>query len=274
MDPALYCKAPKKNDPQKHLRAVFSVQGTHTSIKRSGIFLWVGHTRTIHKLRESPLKRKVESGSEQGTEAGFSLMEIIVTLALLSLISTILFQSVVTQWSNMQRVSAAFDRAQSQPLRAALFRDVARELVPAWPNSPERVFNGDGAGFEGMTLRPLSAGNRKLTVIKVALENDSTPQRLVIDTGDGQQTLVEGIENGQFDYFGMDGQWHEAWPPKANPGNGFFQDQAFFQTPALPEAIRLRFQISGTLALWVVPLENRHRLPFRLEGSSASGELF
>jgi prepilin-type N-terminal cleavage/methylation domain-containing protein len=215
------------------------------------------------------LKRKSESVRKLQHSAGFSLIEMIVTLALLSLISLILFQSAITQWSNMQRISLAFERAQNLPLREEIFRDVAGQLLPGWPEQQIGIFRGGPEGFSGITLRPFSALDHQLAPLDVRISNQGAGQSLIMGGEDANDILASEISNARFDYKAMDGSWHDRWPPETKPGNGFFTDQVYFETPQLPEVIRLRFSRSNTRHIWYVTPHNRNSLPFRLEDPNA-----
>lgn len=216
-------------------------------------------------VREAAAEGKDEYSPFRGGEAGFTLLETIVTLALISLISLILFQSVTTYWSNMQRVSAAFDRANSMALREAIFRNLVGEMVPGWPETPSQVFRADEDSFSGLTNRPFDTRHPRLLPLAVSLERGTGISRLIVRTGESAVVMIEGLEAARIDYRGMDGLWRSSWPPEANPGNGFFNDGDFFATPQLPESIRLEFVRGGKAHSWIVTLENAKTLPFRVQ---------
>lgn len=183
----------------------------------------------------------------------------IVTLAILSLMSVILFQSVTVQWSAMQRVSAAFDRAGAERVRETTFRQVLHGLVPAWPEQPRRGFRGDERGFSSVTDQPLTGTVSGLHPLTVSAEAET----LRLQVRDQAVILASG-RPAYFAYRGLNGDWYKSWPPESNPGNGFFQDGDYFDTPALPESVRVTFGGDETKQ-WVVHVGSSAGLPFRIQ---------
>jgi len=210
------------------------------------------------------VRDKWENCGSGDRRSGFTLLEVIVTLALLSLVSLLLFDASITQWSNMRRISHAFERANSLTLRELVFRDTVSALIPAWPDTDEPVFEGDGQGFAGMTAQPLAARARDLGFLEVSLEDGEAGRRLVLRQRESESVLLEDVGSARFAYRALDGSWYETWPPEENPGSGFFNDGQFFDTPQLPETIRLTFRRNGERGVWMVPIARAPHLPFRV----------
>lgn len=211
-------------------------------------------------------KHKEESVTTSGEQAGFSLFELIVALALVSLISVVLFQSVVTQWTNVQRVSAAVDQVRQIALREAVLRDVVGHIVAGWPEQAGTVFRGTDHGFSGLTARSTLPGRHGLFPLEVrVVDGDSGAQRLILRQEESTIGIIDSLDLARLSYRGLDNQWYERWPPEANPGNGFFDDGDYFPTPPLPEAVRIDFTFRGEKMSWIFALSRSKNLPLRAQ---------
>ncbi|TCP32956.1 prepilin-type N-terminal cleavage/methylation domain-containing protein [Rhodothalassium salexigens DSM 2132] len=208
--------------------------------------------------RQQPWSRRAASG-------GFSLIEVIVTLAIVSLVSTILFQSVTTHWGNMQRIDAAFDRAREGGVRAQVFRQVVVHLLPAWPEQEEARFRGGPSGFSGLTGQAASASEAALTPFSIEAVAGRGVGPLRLRLVDRDVVLADPVRDVRVEYLALNGRWLDRWPPEENPGNGFFSDGQYFDTPPLPEAIRIRFVDARGPQAWIATVGTSTGLPFRIQ---------
>ena len=219
----------------------------------------------MRSIKAAIVLDKQESDHGRNYQNGFTLVELIVALALLSLVSLFLFDAALTQWSNMQRISRAFAEVRSLTMREMIFRDVTQDMIPSWPESDEAEFQGTRDRFAGSTLRSLSDTPPHRLPLEAVLERGNDGHRLVLRQQSDELVLLEGLVRAGFDYRGLDGNWREAWPPEDNPGNGFFDDGQYYATPPLPETIRLRFSLDGQERVWIVAINSSPRLPFRIQ---------
>jgi general secretion pathway protein J len=179
--------------------------------------------RSIRATRPRPLAR--------ARQAGFTLVEVLVALILLSLLTMALFFSVrfgVTAW---QRGTGRSDQIHT----SMLVQDLLRRLIgQAYP-----LVLSDGSGngrvdFEGTStsldfLAPvpvaLASGGRARFKLSIERHGDgsdlvvtSRPELAAADAATelSRKTLLATIETAEFSYFGAvqsDGaaQWHDRW---------------------------------------------------------------
>ena len=169
--------------------------------------------------------------SAEGREAGFTLVEVLVAVTLLSLLSMALFFSVrfgVTAW---QRGTNRSDQVHA----SMLIQDLLRRLIGA--AYPLLLSDGSGKGwidFSGSSksldfLAPvpvaLASGGRGRFMLSSEPHGDlsdlvltSRPELVPRDTqaGPTRKTLLATLEAAEFSYFGAvrtgrAAQWHDHW---------------------------------------------------------------
>lgn len=125
------------------------------------------------------------------TDAGYSLMEVLVMLAITALLSATVLESVRAAASNGLRIERA-SRQASQPFVSLSAARLAVEGTRADYRDSENAFSGDRTGFSALTASPIVAD-------RAALE----PYRLYVEEGDGETVLVYEDTSGRFEV----GRW-------------------------------------------------------------------
>lgn len=193
--------------------------------------------------------------SDQCGEAGFTLVELLVALALFSLLATLLFGNVRFGLKAWQIGSAHAERVDSSMTAQNLLRRVISNAYP--------LFLLDGAGhsrvdFDGARDAVSFLGSAPMVVhgggrfrFKVLVERQQDRSELVMtatpelaDPQDRSMTtktlLLADVDRAEFSYFGAAaaepaGQWHDSWT----------------QLNELPKLVRLRVTFrSGDARLW------------------------
>jgi prepilin-type N-terminal cleavage/methylation domain-containing protein len=173
----------------------------------------------------------------RGPEVGFTLLEMLVTLVIVSVVTTLLWQALALTARIEQSLAGSQQTVQDQRLRAAWVQQALAGLaVPpgtetALRGSPTRIdavttappWPGS-AGPEAMVLEwrtgdPETAGWQRLTARRPATGE-------VFDLGAWDASL-------RFDYLNADGRWVPTWPP-----SGLAERAETAQRP-LPRAVRL-----------------------------------
>lgn len=219
----------------------------------------MGHCQNIDTTLSAPSR-----------DAGFSLLETLFALAIMSLASVALFQST----SSMLRLSDRAVKAGERTVNSALDRLAVTRLLgaimPSWPNSDEVVFSGDARKLTALSGAPLSvAPSGPQSILLMLSETGNGTQALVysdaINKTDRQEAwpLIEGLSaSARFEYMGVDQSWYRSWPPNSKPTRGHFNDAELLPAKALPEAVRLRDQ---EVIILSAPLSQTSVLPPRLD---------
>lgn len=184
---------------------------------------------------------------------GFTLMEMLVTLVLISFATMLMFQMLGSYRIANDRVRGQAGTIDRHALFQAWFRDSVHGLYAA----PRLHFLGDPAQFSATTLNPLYAPEGSPTAIKWSLRSDENGAAEIVYTEDGRERWYLPLQGGgevEFAYF--DEEWREVdtWPPKLGKVN----------PEALPAVVGLvrRFEDGDRPLLVAVlgPLEPPERL--------------
>ncbi len=201
-------------------------------------------------------------------QRGYSLLELIASLAIVSLVSAALFQSAGAWLQLSTRSSAAADDALASIATQQMFDRVVGGLIYAWRDEPAGYFIGAVDGFSGLTATPLHGVAPQLLAVEVAAlqPQDGRPGRIVYSAGGVDRWTLRTFDGATtFSYLGADGEWRTSWPPANNPEPGPFDDAAFFETPQLPLAIRVTVSESGGGEIWIADIKSNPPIPQRLQ---------
>lgn len=157
-------------------------------------------------------------GCVAGIQRGFSLMEMLVTLMLISFATMLMFQMLGSYRIANDRV-----RSQAGELdRQALFQEWFRDSVHGLYAAPRLHFVGDPAQFTATTLNPLYAPEGSPMRIGWSLRSNEGGFAEIAYAEDGVEQWHLPLQGGgevEFAYF--DGEWRETdtWPPKLGKVN-------------------------------------------------------
>ncbi len=215
------------------------------------------------------IKKKLPSRTNFESERGFSFIEMIVALAISSIVILVFFQSVQGWMRLSSRTYNATESAIRHTLKISQFQQSISGLTASWKERPEEVFHGDPSGFMGLTRTGLSNSVPILTQFEYRLEHIGGDQALQYKTKKTQWVMEKFPgDSSAFSYLGADLVWRPSWPPAETPEPGPFNDAAFLATPQLPLAIRL----TTPKAVWVATIASTPGLPFREQDLRDSGE--
>jgi len=150
--------------------------------------------------------------------SGFTLMEMLVTLVLISFATMLMFQM-------LGSYRVANDRVRSQAGnidRHALFQEWFRDSVHGLYAAPNLHFVGDPAKFSATTLNPLYAPEGSPTSIEWSLRADDRGAAEVVYAEDGREQWHLPLQGGgevEFAYFDADWREVDTWPPKLGKVN-------------------------------------------------------
>lgn len=184
----------------------------------------------------------VKSADQLSDSRGFSLVEVLVAIAIFSVISVVLFQSTSQQFQLVDRLAASVDRSLERVGSSATLESVLAGAVPGWPEDEEGVFRGNDRRFSGTTGAPLQSEVPGLASFSLSIVSDGYVETLVYESGDTVWELgrFNGL-NGAFEYLTLGGKWSNSWPPDEEISLPPFGDESWLQRPPLPRAVRFRF---------------------------------
>lgn len=204
---------------------------------------------------------------EKTAESGFTLLETLISLAILSVVSLALFQSTSSLLRITDRAVNAGERALETAVSRKTFRASVGGLQPGWVEEPLNVFNGDALGFSGISTGAPAFASVSLQPFSFALVLQTQGRIALEVNSDGKVWNLQSFSADQasFSYLGVDQTWYEVWPPENTPAPGFFNDKLFMKPPQLPLAIRLHGIDQNHQFDWVAAIAGAHVLPHRDE---------
>jgi general secretion pathway protein J len=146
------------------------------------------------------------------SRAGFTLMEMLVTLMLVSFTTMLMFQMLGSYRIANQRVQAQSGQIDRRALFQAWFRDSVNGLYA----DKDLAFDGSAIRFSGTTLNPLYASEGAPTVIEWQLARGDTQMEVVyLENGvERWRQSLEGSDDAHFAYVDADDKVQDGWPPK------------------------------------------------------------
>jgi len=199
------------------------------------------------------------------SRAGFTLLEMLVTLVLVSLVSLLLSQAMWQIGRVEYLLSGGQVRSMASSLHGEWTRDALAGLLPGQANTAER-FRGDALVLNGLSSAVPRYPEAGVGALKLTLQFDLARglTELVLD----QPATVSGFSSagvvpqvvllswpgqlGRWRYQDAGGTWHDSWPPPlANAA------------PALPALIALDTGLPDLAVLYAAPQGKDVGLPTR-----------
>lgn len=169
-----------------------------------------------------PSKRPEPVIGHRGAAAGFTLLEMLVTLGVVAMAVTLVAQLLGQMQRVEQRLTEAGLRASTELVRREWVAAAIEGLLPGAPGSDERV-KGDDRSLQGLTLSAPEAGGTSVSAMRLALRREPADDatRLEIrlaatisglDDASATELLRWRGDAGEFRYLDAQGQWHTRWP--------------------------------------------------------------
>lgn len=177
---------------------------------------------------------------------GFTLVEMLVTMAVMALVSSLLWQALATVAQLERRLDRTRTLSNDDQLRRAWVEQALFGVMTGAEGDPVR-FEGSQTRLSVYTSMPPWPGLLGPERMTLSLEHDDRGQRLLAQRP-GSDTTLELWRwvgsAGSFDYLDSSGKWLDAWPPAGTT-----------RAAPLPAAIRLRGPPAGPVLVPVVTMQ-------------------
>ena len=211
---------------------------------------------------------KPQENKKTAKENGFTLLETLMALAIMSIISLALFQSLGQMLAVSDRATRIGNESLDQFANDAGYKDFISDIIGTWTPQDPFIFKGNEQQMSGLAVSPLivdeQTGAQSFQLfLRPFPANEEQPARfeLVIASnglsinafGDRPQPILASFEgqNPRFLYLSYDQIQHHDWPQKGVPSPGILTDILYMDIPRLPHAIGLEYQLQDQkVTLW------------------------
>lgn len=178
------------------------------------------------------------------TDQGFSLLETLIALAILSLASMALFQGTSTLLRVSNKAISIGENTLDHVITTQSLHNLAAGIMAV--RGGQGKFNANTVQFSAMSSNGLLNHDGELEHFTLRLIRDAQNGRTLIyqpsayQSGPTQIPLLTGLDSSvQFSYLGLDQKWYGIWPPKSPPIPPNTKNIELITMPLLPQAIRL-----------------------------------
>ncbi len=149
-------------------------------------------------------------------QTGFTLVEVLVTLVLLSMVAAIVFGSLGQVLDARARLRPYLDKSEETALIASWFRQTVQALIADYDTGRNR-FTASADAFSGLTASPLLGPAGTPTAFTWALNYNPASDLTILQYREKPTDTVEiarwSGKNAVFSYYGQDQEWRRVWPP-------------------------------------------------------------
>jgi len=149
-------------------------------------------------------------------QTGFTLVEVLITLVLLSMVAAIVFGSLGQVLEARARLRPYLDQSEETALVASWFRQTVQALIADYDTGKNR-FAASANTFSGLTASPLLGPAGTPTAFTWALDYDPALDFTLLEYREKPSDSVEVARwrgrDAVFSYYGQDQEWRRVWPP-------------------------------------------------------------
>ncbi|MCA8903697.1 MAG: prepilin-type N-terminal cleavage/methylation domain-containing protein [Rhodobiaceae bacterium] len=201
---------------------------------------------------------------ERPSDSGFSLIEVLVALAITSVIAMLVFSSLTGQLRQADAVRSSTEKLFQNESARRLLDAIVSQTVPAWADEPDKAFQGTPQEVYAVAAVSLFETTPKLQKYSLSLTNRGLSSVLTVRTDEGSWEMGGISENAEFRFLGNDGAWYANWPLKA-PVNASLTDlERYFANQGLPRMICVWNTQGDHVEGYEVALEDSQVLPARI----------
>jgi general secretion pathway protein J len=195
---------------------------------------------------------------------GFTLLEVLVVLVIVSLISVVLMQGLGLVLNLRNSFGGLILDMDREIVKRNLMRQPIVGLVPDFDGGDD-TFRGQPEELRGLTLQPLLRRTGRPTPFSMALSYDPSTKTNTLtyqELGDEPVVLAEWPgSQARFQFMGIEPGWLPVWPPEEPTNFATSQMITDIKSPQLPELIYLDTQSDQEPALAVAMASRRNRMP-------------
>lgn len=174
------------------------------------------------------------SPSRINGSSGFSLIEVLIGLAITSVVSALIFASLATQMTQADTVRRSTNASFETAMSIRLWRSVISATVPSWQDEEAEKFQGSKEAASGTFVNALFGSSDGLQGYAVALNARGQERWLEIRVGEEQWQVGRVPLNAEFRYLGQSGAWRTFWPPLPASSANSQDFQNYIQDYGLP----------------------------------------
>lgn len=193
---------------------------------------------------------------------GFTLLEMLVTLIVVSLVATIVWQAMVQLARIESLLADGTQHSRAVALRIEWVRHSLSSLVPAEAARPSERMTGDPRVLRGLSLDVPQWPAPGLAFMQLQMRSDAVDdttrlELAQIDADSGQVRSRTALlswpgQKGRFRYLDDAQRWSDVWPPPMRA-----------DAPALPAAVLVETGLAQAPVIIAAPQASRVPLPSR-----------
>ena len=149
-------------------------------------------------------------------QTGFTLVEVLVTLVLLSMVAAVVLGSLGQVLNARARLRPYLDRSEETALVAGWFRQTIQALITDY-DTGKNGFAASANTFSGLTASPLLGPAGTPTAFAWALRYDAALDLMFLEYREKPHDTLEiahwSDKDAVFSYYGQDQEWRRVWPP-------------------------------------------------------------
>lgn len=204
--------------------------------------------------------------------AGFSLVEVLVGLAIMAAIAILIFSSLLSQVQQADIIRSSTRQAFETVAARRLVETVVSSTIPAWSEDQEGAFRGQADTMSGTGAFSLFGPVARLQSYSLRLRQAGQDGQLLdIVTEEGSWTLQGIPPAASFRYLGWDGVWHTSWPLEMPRDADLDELETWFANQGLPRMVTVWDEAEGAPGGHEIALANTDILSTRLR--DLTGEL-
>lgn len=196
--------------------------------------------------------------------AGFTLLEAVVTLVVVSMLVALLMQALNHALGLRTRLLRLQGESRVMLLQEAWFREAVAGAQPPGYGEGETLFSGTAGELSYASAAPLVARGRAPVRWWLASDADGHVALHYSDSAvDGMIAIPGPLQDASFSYHGVEGGWRNEWKG-LSPNEAFSSGERAVQL--LPRLVRFRAVTgSGRVLDWIVFLPSDLRAEDRID---------
>ncbi len=200
---------------------------------------------------------------DRSTERGFSLVEVLISLAIASLLTVGIFSSLGTQLEQLSRLDGVLSSDLEKVRTRRMLSSTIGMSLPAYSNEKNMAFQGSAQRISGSI--PTDPSNLKwgLTAYEILITTDDEKSRLQLILNGVEFSKIDIDEKIQFSFYSNSGQRYSEWPiPVIGAGQNNLS-QVLTSAENLPSLVTLEVISEAPKVFTSVPIQQSYTLPIR-----------